>query len=104
MQIENVNEPIIATRISQYPTDNFDEFLKKVLKRFCLSYNSFIEEGFLFIKDDYTKRAVFLNKEIRVKAFDREICGVAKDILDNGALLLIDKNNKKHTFLIGDIL
>ena len=27
MQIENVNEPIIATRISQYPTDNFDEFL-----------------------------------------------------------------------------
>ena len=27
MQIENVNEPIIATRISQYPTDNLDEFL-----------------------------------------------------------------------------
>lgn len=27
MQIENVNEPVIATRISQYPTDNLDEFL-----------------------------------------------------------------------------
>lgn len=27
MQIENVDEPIIATRISQYPTDNLDEFL-----------------------------------------------------------------------------
>ncbi len=27
MQIENVSEPVIATRISQYPTDNLDEFL-----------------------------------------------------------------------------
>lgn len=102
--IEQINQPATSLNIELGQNINRDEFLKKVLKRFCLSYNSFIEEGFLFIKDDYTKRAVFLNKEIRVKAFDREICGVAKDILDNGALLLIDKNNKKHTFLIGDIL
>lgn len=27
MQIENVNEPVIAVRRSQYPTDNYSEFL-----------------------------------------------------------------------------
>ena len=41
MQIENVNEPIIATRISQYPTDNFDEFL--LVGRSNVGKSSFIK-------------------------------------------------------------
>ena len=41
---------------------------------------------------------------ITVKVFDSEISGIAKDITDNGALKIIDKNNKEHVLLIGDIL
>ena len=40
MQIENVSEPIIATRISQYPIDNLDEFL--LLGRSNVGKSSFI--------------------------------------------------------------
>ena len=40
MQIENVMEPVIATRISQYPIDNLDEFL--LLGRSNVGKSSFI--------------------------------------------------------------
>ena len=69
-----------------------------------MRYDSFIEEGFLLIKDDYIKRAGFLNKEVTVRVFDKEICGIAKDITDNGALKLVDKDENEHVLLIGDIL
>ena len=79
-------------------------FLKKVLEKFCLLYDRFIENGFLLIREDYIRRAGFLNKEVTVRVFDKTISGIAKDITDNGALKLIDKNNEEHVLLIGDIL
>ena len=79
-------------------------FLKKLLEKFFLLYDRFIEKGFLLIKNDYVKRAGFLNKEITVKVFDKQISGTAENITDTGALDLRDSDNKLHTLLIGDIL
>jgi biotin-(acetyl-CoA carboxylase) ligase len=69
-----------------------------------LRYNKFIEKGFLLIREDYLRRAEFLNKPVTVKVFDNEITGIAKDITDNGALKIVDKDNIEHVLLIGDIL
>ncbi|MGN1153642.1 MAG: biotin--[acetyl-CoA-carboxylase] ligase [Candidatus Gastranaerophilaceae bacterium] len=103
-ELDKINQPATALNIEIGQNINRDNFLKKIMEKFCLSYNKFIEEGFLFVREEYIKRAGFLNKEIKVKAFDKEFCGIAKDILENGALLLEDKENKEHIFLIGDIL
>ena len=78
--------------------------LKKVINKFCLYYNRFIEGGFLLIREDYKKRAEFLNKEVTVKVFDKTYEGRAVDVLENGALKITDKNNKEQILLIGDIL
>ena len=69
-----------------------------------MRYNKFIEEGFLLIREDYLRRAEFLNEHINVRVFDKEISGIAKDITEEGALKILDKNNKEHVLLIGDIL
>ena len=79
-------------------------FLKNVVDKFCLRYNKFIEEGFLLVREDYLRRAEFLDTPVTVRVFDKEICGIAKDITENGALKIIDKDNKEHVLLIGDIL
>ena len=79
-------------------------FLKKVLSKFCLLYNRFIEEGFLLIREDYKKRAEFLKEEISVKVFDKICTGIAEDVTEDGALKLRDKDNNEQTLLIGDIL
>lgn len=102
--IKQIDQPATSLNIETGKDIGKEVFLKKVLNRFCLLYNRFIEEGFLLIRGDYIKRAEFLNKEITVKVFDKTFEGKAVDVTENGALKLIDKSKKEHILLIGDIL
>ncbi len=103
-KISQINQPATSLNIETGKNIDKEIFLKKLLDKFCLMYDKFIKEGFLLIKNDYIRRANFLNNEITVKVFDKEICGIAAGITDNGALRLIDRNNNEHVLLIGDIL
>ena len=103
-EMENIDQPATSLNLEIGMKIDREIFLKKVIDKFCLRYNKFIEEGFLLIREDYKKRAEFLNMPITVRVFDSEISGIAKDITDNGALKIVDKNNKEHVLLIGDIL
>ena len=102
--LEVIDQPATSLNLETGMEINRENFLKMVIDKFCLRYNRFIEEGFLFIKEDYIRRAEFLNDTVTVKVFDKDITGVVKEITDNGALKIIDKNNKEHVLLIGDIL
>jgi BirA family biotin operon repressor/biotin-[acetyl-CoA-carboxylase] ligase len=102
--LEKINQPATSLNIETGMFIDKEEFLKKVIDKFCLYYNKFIEEGFLLIREDYKKRAEFLNKNVSVKVFDKTYEGIATDVTSNGALKLKDKNNKEHILLIGDIL
>lgn len=103
-KLSKINQPATSLNIEIGQEVNKKNFLKKLLEKFCLSYDKFIDEGFQLIREDYIRRANFLNTEVTVKVFDKEICGIAKDITENGALKLIDKDKKEHVLLIGDIL
>ena len=102
--LDKIDQPATSLNLETGMEIDREIFLKKVIDKFCLRYNKFIEEGFLLIREDYKKRAEFLNMPITVRVFDSEITGIAKDITDNGALKIVDKNNKEHVLLIGDIL
>ena len=102
--LDKINQPATALNIETGQDIDKQIFLKKLLDRFCLLYDEFVEKGFLLIKEDYIRRAGFLNKEVTVKVFDKTICGIVKEVTDNGALKINDNNNYEHTLLIGDIL
>ena len=102
--LDKIDQPATSLNIEIGEEIDKEIFLKKLLAKFCLMYDKFIETGFLLIKEEYLKRAGFLNKNISVKVFDRTISGIAKDITDSGALKLIDNNNQEHILLIGDIV
>ncbi len=102
--LSKINQPATSLNIEIGQDVDKEIFLKKVLEKFCLLYDSFIENGFLLIREDYIRRAGFLNKEVTVRVFDKSITGIAKDITDTGALKLVDNENKEHVLLIGDIL
>ena len=103
-ELDNINQPATSLNLETGMEINRENFLKKVIDKFCLRYNKFIEEGFLLIKEDYLRRAEFLDTTVTVRVFDKEITGIAKDVTENGALKLVDKNKKEHVLLIGDIL
>ncbi len=102
--LKEINQPATSLNIESGMEINKEKFLKMLLDKFCLRYDSFIEEGFLLIKEDYIKKSGFLNKEVTVRVFDKTIVGIAKDITDNGALKLVDNDGNEHVLLIGDIL
>ncbi len=102
--LSKIDQPATSLNIETGKTIDKTEFLNKLVNKFCLLYNRFIEDGFLLIREDYKKRAGFLNREVTVKVFGNELCGIAKDITPNGALRLLDKDRKEHVLLIGDIL
>ena len=102
--IKSISQPATSLNLEIGMEIDKKTFLKKVVDKFCLRYNNFIEEGFLLIREDYIRRAEFLNTPVTVKVFDKEISGIAKNITEEGALEIVDKNNNKHVLLIGDIL
>ena len=101
--LENINQPATSLNIETGLSINREVFLRRVLDKFFLRYDRFIEEGFLSIKDDYVRRAEFLNKTVTVRVFDKEISGVVTGIDDDGGLKLM-KDNKLQVLLVGDIL
>ena len=102
--IDKIDQPATSLNLEINKKIDRDIFIKKVTEKFCLRYNKFIEEGFLLIREDYKKRAEFLNSSIKIRIFDKEISGIAKDITESGAIKLVDENNIEHVLLIGDIL
>ena len=102
--IEKIDQPATSLNLEKGMKIDREIFLKRIIDKFCLRYNRFIEEGFKLIREDYVKRAEFLDKTVTVRVFDKNISGLAKDITENGALEIVDSNNEKHVLLIGDIL
>ena len=102
--LEKIDQPATSLNLETGMKIDREIFLKNVVDKFCLRYNKFIEEGFLLIKEEYKKRAEFLNTPVTVRVFEKKVSGFAKDITDNGALILVDNNNEEHVLLIGDIL
>ena len=102
--LAGIDQSATSLNIETGKYTDMEVFLKRVLSKFCLLYNKFIEEGFLLIREDYKKRAEFLREEISVKVFDKVYTGIATDVTEKGALKLTDKKNREHILLIGDIL
>ena len=102
--LDKIDQPATSLNIEAGMEVDKNEFLEKVYNRFCLLYDKFIEVGFPLIKEDYKKRANFLNQEVTVRIFDKTVKGLASEIMDNGALRIVDNDNKEQILLIGDIL
>lgn len=102
--LDKINQPATSLDIETGKFVDKEIFLKKVIEKFFLLYNRFIEEGFLLIREDYKKRAEFLNKIVAVQVFNKTYEGAAIDVTPKGALQIKDKNNQEHILLIGDIL
>ena len=102
--LDSINQPATSLNLETGLNIDKESFFKKLTDKFCLLYNDFIEEGFKLIREDYIKRAEFLNKEIAVKVFDKTFEGKAIDVTHNGALKILGKDNIERILLIGDIL
>lgn len=79
------------------------EFKTALVEEFFKNYETFLTQGFEFIKKDYLSRANFLDKELCVALINETKKGVAKGVTDKGELVLANGENE-FILNIGDIL
>ena len=82
---------------------NAKEVLDNICELFFSKYDDFLEKGFNDIKEDYLSKIRFIGKEITINMPHKSVTGIAKDITDDGAVLL-DNNKNLTTVTIGEIL
>lgn len=104
---ENLNEidrPATAVNIELGKNVNKQEFMQNVLENFFAGYDDFLINGFKSIKEEYVNRSNFLNQNLNVAVFDKIKTGYAKDLSDNGELILINENGEAETINMGEIV
>lgn len=97
-QFSIIDKPVTALNLEINKTIDKDEFLKNFTDNFFNEYDQFLSNGFNTIKEDYLKYVNFLGKKISFTDAGKKITGIAKNITDDGALVIDDK-----IFYTGDI-
>ena len=82
------------------------EVLENIAETFFSRYDEFLDKGFSLIKDEYLSKIKFIGKEITINMPHKSLSGIAKDITDEGAVLLEDVENRGSlsAITIGEIL
>ncbi len=95
-----------ATSIYVLKNKNYDieDVLKMICEKFFNEYDKFINKGFGYIKDEYTKRCNFLGQYISVREAEEIRYYYAKSIDDNGLLVVLDEQNNESRIITGDVL
>ena len=103
-QVNKIDRPATAINIERGKSVDKTDFMEKLIEKFFLDYDDFLENGFKSIKDEYTKRASFLGQQINIGIFNRVQSGFASGVDDDGALVLVDAEGKEHIINMGEIV
>lgn len=98
-----IDKKVTALNIETGREIDLKEFKTALVEEFFKNYETFLTQGFEFIKKDYLSRANFLDKELCVALINETKTGVAKGVTDSGELVLCNGENE-FILNIGDIL
>lgn len=93
-----------ATSMAVLKNKEFDvnDVIKKICDEFFENYDEFIKNGFSFIKENYIKRCAFIGKNITIREENKQY--LAKEIDNEGLLLVKDNFGNENKIITGDVL
>ncbi len=95
-----------ATSLFDITKKHYDseKVLKLLVDIFFENYETFVNKGFEYIKEDYIKRCKFLNKKIKISENGEKKEYFAKSIDNEGLLIAQDEFGNESKIITGDIL
>jgi len=100
----DIDRPATSVNLELGHDINKQEFMQKLVGNFFENYDEFLEKGFIYIKEDYEKRAIFLNKKINVAVFDKIKEGEFAGFGDDGTLLLRTSEGQIENVNMGELI
>lgn len=103
-KLELIDRPATSVNLELEQKIDKKVFMEKLIENFFKNYDEFLDKGFKYIKDDYEKRASFLNKNLKVAVFNIIKEGISKELDDNGNLVLLMPEGKIEKINMGEII
>lgn len=99
---DSVSQKVTSLSTEVSKKINKDEFIENLVQKFEADYEKFLDNGFLIFKNEYISYLNCIDKEISVKNYDKTFTGIARNVSDNG-LLILETNGELKEISAGDI-
>lgn len=99
---DSVSQKVTSLSTEVSKKINKDEFIENLVQKFEADYEKFLDNGFSIFKNEYISYLNCIDKEISVKNYDKTFTGIARNVSDNGLLILETKGELKE-ISAGDI-
>lgn len=101
---EKIDQPATSLNLELGKPVDKKAFTEELLDTFFENYELFLKTGFGFIKKDYINKSGFIGKRIAVRSLDSINTGVAKEIGEDGSLILVNDDMQEKIITMGDII
>ncbi|MBS4760088.1 MAG: biotin--[acetyl-CoA-carboxylase] ligase [Clostridium sp.] len=104
--LEELGRPAVSLNVVLNRHIDRDDFLNRLIQEFLKNYASVVENGFLYIKQDYLDNIEFLNKKVFIQQRDgaEKLEYTVLNITDDGSLVVCDIKGKVSTMYSGDLI
>ena len=99
---DSVSQKVTSLRTEISKKINKDEFIENFVQKFEADYEKLLDNGFSIFKNEYISYLNCIDKEISVKIYDKTFTGIARNVSDNG-LLILETNGELKEISAGDI-
>lgn len=104
IDVSQIDRPATSLNLVVGQNINKQDFMCKLIENFFVDYDAFLTKGFSFIRSDYERFAMFLNKNIKVSVFNIIKTGYSKGIGDDGTLILLNDSGTIEKINMGEIV
>lgn len=99
---DSVSQKVTSLSTELSKKINKDEFIENLVQKFEADYEKLLDNGFSIFKNEYISYLNCIDKEISVKNYDKTFTGIARNVSDNG-LLILETNGELKEISAGDI-
>lgn len=103
-ELLQIDRPATSLNIELGQRVDKQTFMQKLAETFYENYEEFLQKGFIYIKEDYQKRSMFLHQNIKVSVFNIVKEGFSQGLDDNGNLLLLLNDGEIETINMGELI
>lgn len=100
--LDSVSQKVTSLSTEVSKKINKDEFIENLVQKFEADYEKLLDNGFSIFKNEYISYLNCIDKEISVKNYDKTFTGIARNVSDNG-LLILETNGELKEISAGDI-
>lgn len=102
--LDKIDRPATSLNLEIGKSIDKKDFMQRLLDKFFADYDEFLDKGFEYIKNDYEKRASFLNQNLKIAVFKDVYEGFCNGIASDGALVLLMPDGISKIFNMGEIV